>query len=162
MDAVGTVEGSGLFIPGPAGKELQAVATVVIDAQLGQDVDIHVSRMEIDAVQTGVAVHQGPYQEMAHADKLLGMDDSGQKGRTFIGMQVDQQIVVMLMQAAADMPERADRVVLALLIDRDQVVDVRIVADNVGHFLIDDESDFRPLGMTAQDLQERRDKDEVA
>ena len=162
MDALGTVEFRRLVIPGLAGEELQAVAAVIIDAQLGQDVDVHIGRVEMDAVQAGIAVHQGPDQEMAHADELLGVDDGRQKGRPFIGMQIDEDIVVMLMQVPPDTPQGPDGIIFTLLVDRDQVVDIGVVADDVGHFLIDDEGDFRALGMTAQDLQERGDEDEVA
>ena len=116
----------------------------------------------MDAVQAGIAVHQGPDQEMAHAAELLGVDDGRQEGRPFIGMQIDEDIVVMLMQVPPDTPQGPDGIVFTLLVDRDQVVDIGVVADDVGHFLIDDEGNFRALGMTAQDLQERGDEDEVA
>ena len=53
--------------------------------------------MKMDTVQTSIAVHQGPYQEMAHADELLGMDDGRQERRPFIRMQIDEDVVVMLM-----------------------------------------------------------------
>ena len=97
MDALGAVEFRRLIIPGLTGEELQAVAAVVVLAQLGQDVDGHIGRMKMDTVQTSIAVHQGPYQEMAHADELLGMDDGRQERRPFIRMQIDEDVVVMLM-----------------------------------------------------------------
>ena len=77
-------------------------------------------------------------------------------------MQIDEDIVVMLMQVPPDTPQGPDGIVFTLLVDRDQAVDIGVIADDVGHFLIDDEGDFRALGMTAQDLQKRGDEDEVA
>ena len=73
----------------------------------------------MDAVQAGIAVHQGPDQEMAHADELLGVDDGRQEGRPFIGMQIDEDIVVMLMQVPPDTPQGPDGIVFTLLVDRD-------------------------------------------
>ena len=42
------------------------------------------------------------------------------------------------------------------------MIDIGVIADDVGNFFVDDEGDIRPLGMTAQDLQERRDENEIA
>ena len=99
---------------------------------------------------------------MAHADEFLSLNGGRQKGRPFIGMQVDQNIVVLLMQAAADMPQGADRIVLPLFIDSDEMIDIGVVADDVGNFFVDDEGDIRPLGVAAQDLQKGRDENEIA
>ena len=101
--------------PSLAGEELQAVAAVVVDAQLGQDVDVHIGGVEMDTVQPRIAVHQRAGQEMAHADEFLGLNGRRQKGRPFIRMQINQNIIVLLMQAAADMPQGADRIVLPFL-----------------------------------------------
>lgn len=97
MDSLGPVKFRRCIIPGLAGEELQAVAAIVVDAQLGQDINVHIGCMEMDTVQAGVAVHQGTHQEVAHADELFGMDDRRQERRPFIRMQIDEDVVVMLM-----------------------------------------------------------------
>ena len=78
----------------------------------------------MDAIQPRIAIHQRAGQKMAHADEFLSLNGGRQKRRPFIGMQVNQNIIVLLMQAAADMPQGADRVVLPLFIDGDEVIDI--------------------------------------
>lgn len=52
---------------------------------------------------------------MAHADELLGVDDGRQEGRPFIGMQIDEDIVVMLMQVPPDTPQARTELSLPFL-----------------------------------------------
>ena len=66
------------------------------------------------------------------------------------------------MQAAANVPQGLDGIVLPFLVDGNQMVDVGVVAHDVSELFIDDEGDVRARGVTAQDLQKGSNEDQVA
>ena len=72
--ALRRVEIIGRFIPCGAGNQLQAVVSVIVDAQLNQHVEIHIGGVKMEAVQPRIGIHERPKQKMTHADELLGLD----------------------------------------------------------------------------------------
>ena len=108
-------------------------------------------------VEPRIPVHKWAEQEMTHAVKFSGMYGKSQKAGPFVRMQVDKNIIMIPVQRPSDMPECTDRIVFSFFIYRHKVINIGIIADHISQFFINDQSNVRTGGMTAQNLQKRCD-----
>ena len=99
---------------------------------------------------------------LAVADNALGTRKRRNRRGTLVAVQVDDQIVFLLPQSPDEPEQRAEMVVLALLVDKQAFVNIFILLDEIAELLVREQADAGLRIVRAQSAQDRRRQHQIA
>ena len=159
-DAMLTPELLGMLLIFLTRENLQTVMLKLLHTQLRQHVKIHICSVDF-AVQRREHIPQRFKQGMRRAAAQFRLGQRINKAAALIRMQINQNVEVQLAQAAGTGHERQKAVVLALLVNRDDLVQIRIMQHHILQLLVRQKGNVRIRRRLAQRMDKGRSQRQV-